>query len=546
MDTKPCLCGHSMTLSGIDVGRRFCCERCQAQDFERQSFELDAEQLGSSSPLEYLARRERGLRDETVELVASSSAASTAGLPGATQRQAPGVGSDSSRIGQGLLTEDASLGKYQLRRLLGQGGMGYVYEAYDPDLQRCVALKVLNRQMCENPRFIERFKREAQSAASLSHPNITHVYSCGEEQGNYFFAMELVDGRDLAELLGDRGSLPFGECLDLLTQSARALQAAKAKQIIHRDIKPSNLLITEQGQVKVTDFGLAKAVMGSAIELTTTGVVMGTPLYMSPEQGKATEVDHRSDIYSLGATFYHLAVGAPPFEADGALAIILKHVNEPLTFPADCTVSTALRVVLRRMMEKSPDRRYGDYDELIADLDRVRAGEKVERQGERGEPEVVVLNYRRSAARGSSLFRVGKLSLARTNLKLGRRGKAVSILEEMLASESDKALRAEAGLILLDLYDREQDVTRARRAAQMVARTELEGASDYGLWKLARYANQEALDATRAALASHQSLLQRVGSDQRALVEGQIERLERRINQSVEELAGFHVVLVED
>jgi len=545
-----------MEIAAIDVGTRFLCAQCKAQDFDRESFEVDAKQLGELSAIEFLARKKRVGSSETVAINGDRTAAETA-IDLARESQvtieiedsvhsSSHSMSDSSKIGLGILAEDAQIGIYRIRSTLGQGGMGIVYGAYDPNLDRTVALKVLNRELCKSPRFIERFQREAKAAAGLSHRNITHVYSIGEEKGNHFFVMEYVDGQNLSEIVKEVGELPHLKAVDIIRQTAVGLRVAAQSKIIHRDVKPSNLLLTSEGEVKITDFGLAKAVQGSAIELTTTGVVMGTPVYMSPEQSKGKPVDHRSDIYSLGCTFFHLVCARPPFEADSAIATILKHINDPVKFPEDSEVPRPVRAVILRMLAKTPEERYQDYDELIADIDRIITGEEVAAQGRRRETRVVVVNYQRPESGKKSLFRVGKISLARTNLKLGRRGKAVALLEETVTSGDEPTLRAEAGLLLLDLYDKERDVRSARRMAEIIARCSVDGASTYAIWKLARFADEEALRNERSALNHYERLLLHASPEHHPILDAQITRLKNRIAASEEALSSFQVILVEE
>ena len=257
---------------------------------------------------------------------------------------AAGVG----RGGVREFSEGTRLGAYRIVEPIGRGGMGVVYRAHDESLDRSVALKVLSPDLSRNGQFIERFQREAKSCARLSHPNITVIYARSEEGAeHHWFAMEFVEGRNLADRVKRDGPLDPGEVLEIGRQSAQGLKAAALHKIIHRDIKPSNVLWMPDGQVKITDFGLAKAraAMGHTLDLTSTGVVMGTPLFMSPEQGRGATVDHRSDQYSLGATLFYLLYGCPPFEAETPIAIILKHLNDPVQFP-ERDVPQPLRAVI--------------------------------------------------------------------------------------------------------------------------------------------------------------------------------------------------------
>jgi serine/threonine protein kinase len=208
-------------------------------------------------------------------------------------------------------------GRYQLGSLLGVGGMARVYLASDRVLERQVAVKVLSLPYAQDPLFVERFRREARSAARLSHPNIVAVFDSGSDAGLHYLVMEYVAGQSLAQLLADRGRLAPRRAAELAIEVCRALAAAHAQGLVHRDVKPGNVLVTEDGRVKVTDFGIVKA--AAATTLTGTGTVLGTAAYLSPEQAQGGPVDARSDLYSLGCVLYELLCGSPPFGsgADG-------------------------------------------------------------------------------------------------------------------------------------------------------------------------------------------------------------------------------------
>ncbi len=270
-------------------------------------------------------------------------------------------------------------GAYRVEEMIGAGGMGKVYRALDEALQRQVALKTLLPSLAADPEFVARFKREAQSAAALNHPNITQIYSIGQDGPIPFFAMELIRGKSLESLVKERGPLDPLEASGYIVQTARGLQHAAQKGLIHRDIKPSNLMLTEDGTLKITDFGLAKAAR-SDTQLTATGEVLGSPGYISPEQAQGGELDARSDIYSLGATFYQLVTGKLPFDAPTAVAMVIKHINEPLRSPraVNPAVPFLIAAAIQRMMAKRPGERFQDYDALLRELERavgtVRAG----------------------------------------------------------------------------------------------------------------------------------------------------------------------------
>lgn len=266
------------------------------------------------------------------------------------------------------------IGPYRITGLIGEGGMGRVYEAVDTHLQRKVALKVLSQQLLDKKDFVARFTREARAIASLNHPNIVQIYYTGEHENLPYYAMEMVDGGSL-DGLKDKGGLEPDVAVDLLRQAATGLAAASAEGVIHRDIKPSNLMLDRARRLKIADFGLAKTVaIDSAI--THTGTIIGTPYYMPPEQGEGRPLDKRADIYSLGATFYHLLAGSPPFESDSPIGVILKHINEalPSLRKRNKAVPKGLCQVIERMMAKNPDDRYPEYSDLVEDLEAIRSG----------------------------------------------------------------------------------------------------------------------------------------------------------------------------
>jgi serine/threonine-protein kinase len=257
--------------------------------------------------------------------------------------------------------------------------MAQVYRAVDRQLDRPVALKVLFPELSVDKTFVERFRREAQAAANLSHPNIVPVFDWGEDDGAYFIVMEYIDGRSLSAVLRDPQKLDPRQVAMIGAGVAAALGFAHRHGVVHRDVKPGNVLITPEGEVKVTDFGIARAV-NTEESLTQTGAVMGTAAYFSPEQAEGKGVDARSDIYSLGVVLYEMAVGRPPFSGDSPVAVASKHVRDQPALPREVNprVPVALEAVIMKAMAKDPEARYGSAEELRADLLRYAEGRPVE------------------------------------------------------------------------------------------------------------------------------------------------------------------------
>ena len=223
--------------------------------------------------------------------------------------------------------------RYEILRKLGTGGMAEVYLAHDRHLDRDVALKVLLSKYAEDEQFIERFRREASAAASLNHPNIVQIYDRGEGEGTYYIAMEYLDGRPLKEIIlrfAPAAHRPRG--LHVAARSWRRLRFAHRKDVIHRDIKPQNIMVDDEGRVKVTDFGIARA---GASSMTETGSILGTAHYLSPEQAQGGQVEAGSDLYSLGIVMYEMVTGTLPFTGDNPVAIAMQHVHEPPVPPRD-------------------------------------------------------------------------------------------------------------------------------------------------------------------------------------------------------------------
>ncbi len=265
-----------------------------------------------------------------------------------------------------------TIGKYRIVEHLGRGGMAEVYKAYQPSLDRYVALKLMHAFLAADQDFIARFEREAKNVAALRHPNIVQVYDFDVHNGTPYMVMEYIEGGTLKSHLEDLAKagkqLAISEAVHLVVEVGKALSYAHSHQMIHRDVKPANVLLEVGGRVILTDFGIAKILTGPSY--TMTGATIGTPAYMSPEQGLGRPGDHRSDIYALGVMLYQLATGQLPYEADTPLAVMLKHVNEPLPLPRTFKpdMPEGLERIILKAMAKNPDDRFQSADEMLAQL----------------------------------------------------------------------------------------------------------------------------------------------------------------------------------
>ena len=277
------------------------------------------------------------------------------------------------------MAEDPQLlaGRYEFVRFVARGGMSSVYLARDVRLDRPVAVKVLFAGLADNPSFVERFRREALAAARLNHPRIVRVYDSGQDSGTYFIVMEYIEGQTLSKVLKQEGALTMPTALRIGEDVAEALADAHKQNVIHRDVKPGNIMFTPSSGLKVTDFGIARAVTGSISDLTQTGTVMGTATYFSPEQAKGDPADYRTDIYSLGVVLFEMLAGKPPFYGDSPIAVAYQHVNElPPTLHdvTDGAIPPELSNVVARLLAKRPEDRYQDAELLRQDLASIRTG----------------------------------------------------------------------------------------------------------------------------------------------------------------------------
>lgn len=267
--------------------------------------------------------------------------------------------------------------RYEIEEKIGAGGMAIVYKATDTLLNRTVAIKVLREQFASDEGFIRRFRREAQSAASLSHQNIVSIYDVGKDGNEDYIVMEYVKGQNLKDIIRSQAPLPLEKAIHIVKQIAEALAHAHGNHIIHRDIKPQNILITPDGRAKVTDFGIARA--ASSATLTHTGDIVGSVHYLSPEQAKGSQTKEQSDIYSLGIILYELITGKVPYDGDTPITIALKHIQEEPELPGKIVsgVSPELDTIIMKALAKSIDDRYQSATEFLGDLDRILTGQTI-------------------------------------------------------------------------------------------------------------------------------------------------------------------------
>jgi serine/threonine protein kinase len=305
-------------------------------------------------------------------------------------------------------------GRYRLESKLGSGGMSTVYLALDEVLDRPVAVKLLHREISEEADQLERFRREARSAARLSHPNLVGVIDAGEDDGRPYIVFEYIQGRTLKRRIQDEGPLPVDEAVAYAIEIGRGLTAAHARKLVHRDVKPQNVLIDPDGRAKVTDFGIARSLEQKG--MTATGRVLGTTDYVSPEQAMGEDVDERSDVYSVGVVLYEMLSGEVPFQAETQVGVAMKHVNEPM--PDVQTrrpeVSAAVASVVDRATTKDPRDRYSTVAEMVRDLEQTLEVEAARRGGTSGEATSVLDSLPKSQRRLRRRRRISAMGILMT------------------------------------------------------------------------------------------------------------------------------------
>ncbi len=271
--------------------------------------------------------------------------------------------------------------RYRVEEMLGEGGMAVVYRAIDTALDRIVAVKILRPEFARDPEFVERFRREAHSAAKLSHPNIVQIFDTGSDNGVYYIVMEYLPEPNLKKIIANYAPLPLRKVLEVATETCEALKAAHEAGIIHRDIKPQNILFTNDGRVKVADFGIARAM--TATELTQEGATLGTVHYISPEQAQGQPAGPYSDIYSLGVVMYEALTGRLPFEGDSAVAVAVRHIRERPQSPRafNPSITPSAEYVILKALSKDIGRRYASAQEMLEDLRKIQAGSELDKTG---------------------------------------------------------------------------------------------------------------------------------------------------------------------
>ncbi len=336
--------------------------------------------------------------------------------------------------------------RYEILERIGTGGMSDVYKSKDHKLNRHVAVKVLKQEFSENTNFVSKFRMEAQAAASLMHPNIVNVYDVGEENGIFYIVMELVEGITLKKYIEKKARLSFKEAVSIAIQACMGIEAAHKNHIIHRDIKPQNIIISKDGKVKVTDFGIAKA----ATSNTITSNVMGSVHYTSPEQARGGYSDEKSDIYSMGVTLFEMLTGRVPFNGETTVAIAIKHIQEDMPSPRDFVpeIPVGVEQIVLKCTQKSPDRRYLTMAALIEDLKRslmspdedfVRIGETDEGMATRKVADREMEEIKRQAKKKNNVGEEIRLkkNTAQNTAKSGSKKKKTPVYQEDFEEEEE-------------------------------------------------------------------------------------------------------------
>jgi len=348
-----------------------------------------------------------------------------------------------------------NLGKYKIVKELGRGGMGVVYKGYDALMEREVAIKVISDSVVEIPEMKSRFYREARTAGGLSHENITVIYDVGEDGGKPFIVMEYLQGSDLGSLLEGRVPIPLQQKLDYAIQICRGLSYSHSRGIIHRDIKPANIRITNDGKVKIMDFGIARP---EASNLTRSGAVMGTPFYMSPEQIQGRKVDKRSDIFSFGVLLYEMLAERKPFTGDEVTAVMYQIVHEEPKQIDDVNIEhrDGLRQIVLKTLAKDPERRWQDLSEVAERLENVLRDLK---SGEKKQSQELRIKISKLVAEGRNLLQSNKLKKARETAERARLLNPASTDVARLTEEIKRAEDVEARRVFV-----EQRLEAARKA----------------------------------------------------------------------------------
>jgi serine/threonine-protein kinase len=420
--------------------------------------------------------------------------------------------------GAAALTNGARVGPYRIERLIAQGGNARVYRAVDETLARSVALKILDAPE-GGAESRERFLREVQLVAGLIHPNVVGLYAAGEQDGITFAAMELLPG-SLADELARRGRLPWDEALRAGRDACHGLEAASRKGIVHRDVKPSNLLRDAGGTVKVGDFGLAKD-LSSDLELTLEGVVLGTPLYVSPEQGCGRETDLRSDLYSLGATLFHLITGRPPYHAATPFEIIVRHAVEPIPRLGD-DVPARVSALVQRLLDKNPSGRPQTYDDALALIAKAIEG------GD--EPVRIDARAARIEKKSSGdALAVSQLAAARAAQDMRRTARARDMFDRLYRDRG--TAWTEAGLDLAALHERAGDFAAARGVLEPIAKEAPDANTRaLALWTLGTLAEKESDAAIQRAIDTYARVMEVSGTlFPKTLLDARIHRLQAKV-----------------